>query len=246
MNGMSFDLEISDDLQDGVDWEKQLPIGISCIGFACGPKDNIEYQHVYAAGQSMSQPELHDLIDLMESFVKKGYTLVSWNGQGFDLPVLYHAVENLVFKRKVRDMAVKHHVDMMFTFLQHKGFPISLQKASEGQGLGGKLKQGTLNSGVTVTNMSGRLAPSYWRDGERTLVLDYLKQDVIATHELFLVTQETRLINWTANSGRLNSLRINGGWLTVEQTDALPEPDTSWMSSPPFLTKERFMDWTKE
>ena len=44
-----------------------------------------------------------------------------------------------------------------------------------------------------------------------------------------------------ARSGRLRTMALPRGWLTVEAAGRLPEPDTSWMDEP--WPRTRFTDW---
>lgn len=250
---VAFDIEIANDITSGEDWEKTYergePLGIACAGFAWRNPENeneILYRDFQAKDIAMSQEELIEMAAFMNNVANKGYFLTGWNSQGFDMPVIYREIREVAWKNIILKISLDHHVDPMFHFLQKKGFPIGLQKACEGQGIKGKLKKVILNDGTEFEGMTGALAPQMWREGEREAVLVYLSQDVTATLELVEKTEKEKVLCWTANSGRMNTLDLRDGWATVAEVDKWPDPDTSWMSSPPFLTKERFMDWVKQ
>jgi len=48
-------------------------------------------------------------------------------------------------------------------------------------------------------------------------------------------------MRWFARSGKLRSMALPKGWLTVEAALGLPFPDTSWMSEP--WPRTRFTGW---
>ena len=39
-------------------------------------------------------------------------------------------------------------------------------------------------------------------------------------------------LRWVARSGKVRTMRLPGGWLTVSDALELPLPDTSWMDEP--------------
>jgi hypothetical protein len=91
--------------------------------------------------------------------------------------------------------------------------------------------------------MEGSLAPRYWAEGKWALVLDYVAQDARTTLALARAVEAHGELQWTSERGSRQILPITGGWLTVRQALALPEPDTSWMRRP--LRRSRFIQWLK-
>ena len=48
-------------------------------------------------------------------------------------------------------------------------------------------------------------------------------------------------MQWIARSGKLRSMALPKGWLSVEAAESLPEPDISWMSDP--WPRTKFTGW---
>jgi len=89
--------------------------------------------------------------------------------------------------------------------------------------------------------MKGADAPVLWAEGRREEVLDYVAQDVRTTIELATACEALGILRGVARSGKLRSMSLPEGWLTVEAARSLPVPDTSWMDEP--WPRERFMGW---
>jgi hypothetical protein len=89
--------------------------------------------------------------------------------------------------------------------------------------------------------MSGAVAPVLWAEGRREEVLNYVAQDVRTTMDLAMACEASGTMRWFARSGKLRSMALPKGWLSVEAAGRLPEPDTSWMSDP--LSRKTVMGW---
>jgi hypothetical protein len=176
-------------------------------------------------GQAEVRQMVRDLLDLAAD----GYTLLTWNGLGFDFDVL---AEESGMPRECAELAV-HHVDPLFHAVCALGYPLSLQKASEGMNLPGKLQ-----------GMNGSEAPALWAEGKHREVLDYVTQDVRATLELAVACEKRRELAWITRRGTRRYLPLPHGWLKVGEARLLPVPDTSWMSDPP--SRERYTGWADE
>ena len=114
----------------------------------------------------MCQREAAKLVEYLANQVRHGYTIVTWNGLGFDFDIL--AEESGMLddcQRLARD-----HVDMMFHVVCQLGFGVSLDSAARGMGLsrkheglcGGRLpgygrKEGEKKSLSTLPRMCGSL-----------------------------------------------------------------------------------------
>ena len=228
---LAFDIETAKVLPDSVkDILDYRPLGITCaVAIASDLPNPFVWHGTTADGQPASQlskTEAENVVTQLEDFVAKGYTIVTWNGLGFDLPVL--SDESGSIERCAR--LATGHVDMLFHALCALVHFISLHKAAEGMQLQGKL-----------AGHSGATAPALWVAGRHSEVIAYCIQDVRVTLALAEAAQAQRRLSWITNRGTLGKLSLPNGWLPVSQAKLLPLPDTSWMSEPP--TRERFLQW---
>jgi hypothetical protein len=122
------------------------------------------------------------------------------------------------------------HVDMMFQIVCRLGYGVSLDAAARGTGVEGKPE-----------GMNGSQAPVLWSEGRREEVLRYVAQDVRTTLELATTCEARGVLRWIARSGKLRSMPLPEGWLTVDEAGKLPEPNTSWMDEP--WPRGRFTGW---
>jgi len=253
MKLLAFDLEISRPFIDG-EWRNK-DLGISCIGLASidGEKRDAWTMTDDAArhGNHAMKPEGLDIVlDTLSNYATRGYKIISWNGLGFDFPMIYEYVEQ---KQLCRALALSHY-DLAFQMFCAKGFMIGLNTAAHGMCLSGKLP-----------GMSGKLAPPMWSgidDVElaesleaqtdlkpgtpeaQDMVLKYVQQDAVTTLnviEMTLASEAT--LTWVSRSGRRNFWRLTSGLSTVSECLALPEPDMSWMSEP--RTRDEYAGWLK-
>ncbi len=118
----------------------------------------------------------------------------------------------------------------MFHIVCALGYPVALDKGAQGMGLPGK-----------PVGMAGYKAPKLWADGRHKEVLDYVSQDVRIAMQIALAAEERRRFEWITRKGTKSKMPLTNGWLTVREALGLPEPDTSWMSSP--LKRRDFMTW---
>ena len=174
----------------------------------------------------MSRAETADLVQYLETQVAQGYTIVTWNGLGFDFDIL---AEESGMLQNCRKMATGH-VDMMFHVLCRLGYAVGLDATARGMGLPGKPE-----------GMNGAKAPALWAEGRREEVLRYVAQDATTTLEVATTCEANGAMRWIARSGKLRSMRLPKGWLTVEEAERLPEPDTSWMDEP--WPRTKFTGW---
>jgi len=247
MKLLAFDLEISRPFIEG-EWRNK-DLGISCVGFASLTNDKRNAWTITddAArhGNHAMKPEGLDLVLwTLARHQKDGYKILSWNGLGFDFPMLLEYVEQKELCKKV---ALAHY-DLAFQMFCAKGFMIGLDTAAKGMGLSGKLE-----------GMKGEWAPLLWSGTDdwqledqfmdvlgvanagsieaQEIVLKYVQQDAVTTLEVIEKVMRHRALSWESRSGRRCRwhLPIGGGiWSmrTVAECLALPEPDTSWMSEP--------------
>ena len=149
---LAFDIETAKLLPEHVpDLLSHRPLGITCAAVV-----DIEGQHetlwhgresgTFAA--QMSRAEAQGLVHDLARFVEEGYTLLTWNGLGFDFNIL---AEESGLQVECERLALAH-VDMMFHVVCSKGFPLALDKVAQGMGLPGK-----------PSGMSGSKAPAFRR-----------------------------------------------------------------------------------
>ncbi len=228
---VAFDLEITKQITgDFSQWKNHRPLGISCAGLLFeGQEPRLWYSknQVGEIQPRMNKEDLGNLLKTMRDAVQEGWTIVTWNGLGFDFDVL---AEESGEWDLCRELAWSQ-IDMMFHFVCVKGYPLGLDKAAQGLGLGGKM-----------VGVSGADAPALWAKGEFDTVLAYLAQDVVTTMEVAKTVDQKGSLSWTSQRGSFQQVRFPSGWLPAKAALDLPLPDTSWMSRP--LPREGFFEWT--
>jgi len=213
------------------DWRSCRPLGISCAATLLGDGREPILWHGGAdrarPTDRMSREETAALVRYLCEQVERGYTIVTWNGLGFDFDVL---AEESGLREECKRLALAH-VDMMFHVFCKLGYGVGLDAAARGMGIAGKLG-----------GMKGADAPVLWTEGKREEVLRYVGQDVRTTLALARVCESRGELRWVARSGRLRTMPLPEGWLAVREALGLPLPDTSWMDEP--WPRERFTGWT--
>jgi hypothetical protein len=228
---VAFDIETAKDVPgEDFDWRPHRPLGICCA--AALPADAKQATIWYGKspdGQPsprLSQPEARQVVQELVNWVAGGYTLLTWNGLGFDLDVLGEEAD---LAEQCRTLAM-HHVDLMFHVFCDRGFPVALDKAAQALGIPGK-----------PPGMSGVLAPRLWAQGRYQDVMEYVSQDVRIALQIAVKCESQRRFDWLTRRGTVSSMSLPRGWLTVQEAMRLPEPDTSWMSSP--IPRHEFTRW---
>ena len=228
---LAFDIETAAEVPGpDFNWRPHRPLGITCA--AALPTDGEEaivWQGSTTRGtpaKRMSTDEVARLVARLAELVADGYTLLTWNGLGFDFDILAEESGSLA---PCRQLAL-NHVDMMFHVFCDRGFPVALDKAALGLGIPGK-----------PPGMSGLLAPQLWAQGRHQEVVDYVKQDVRITLQVAETCERERRFRWMTRKGSTSTMDLKRGWLNVKEALLLPEPDTSWMSSP--IAKSQFTQW---
>ena len=174
----------------------------------------------------MAPQEAAQLVRALEDLSSQGYTVVTWNGLGFDFDVL---AEESGLEAECARIAVGH-VDMLFHVLCSLGHLVSLQKAAEGMRISGKR-----------SGLSGAEAPAMWASGRYEEVIEYCVQDVRIALQLADSCERRGKLAWVTQRGGVRGMPLPAGWLSVEQARALPLPDTSSMTDP--HARDRFLHW---
>jgi len=231
MKYLAFDLEIAAEIPEGeTDWKQYRPLGITCAAAADNEgnlwnwwaHDDYGRFTPRMTGEQCRQM-LADLGRLVDGF---DYTLLTWNGLGFDFDILAEeSGEPEICKRMALD-----HVDLMFQFFCFKGYPLGLDTAAKGMGLPGKTE-----------GMDRAKAPELWAAGEYHKVLAYVSQDVKVTVTLAQAIKARGALNWISRSGRENQCQFLG-FIPVRECITVPGPDTSWMTDP--WPRSKFYEWT--
>jgi len=206
------------------------------LGIACAAAVDVESRRptVWHGGTTahvspqLSRAEAQNLVHELVRRVEDGYTLLTWNGLGFDFSIL---AEESGMLSECAGLALAH-VDMMFHVVCSKGFPLGLDKVAQGMGLPGK-----------PAGMSGAMAPALWSAGKHQDVLDYCVRDCEVTGAIARAAEDRGGIEWVTAKGSKATMPLPRGWLQVGDALQLPLPDTSWMRSP--LPRESFMDWIR-
>jgi hypothetical protein len=223
---LAFDIETATIIpEDEPDWNSHRPLGIACAATMLADTDEMVLWH---AGDRMSQQDAAALVYYLTTQVEQGYTILTWNGLGFDFDIL---AEESGLLAECKSLAASH-IDMMFHILCRLGYGVKLDGAAKGMGLAGKTE-----------GMSGAMAPVLWAEGKREEVLQYVAQDVRTTAQVATACEATGQFRWIARSGKLRSMALPEGWLTVDKAEQLPEPDTSWMADP--WPRSKFTAWMR-
>ncbi len=231
MKLLSFDIEISKVLPEfSGNLFDHAPLGIACAAVA---HDDLRF---WQGVPQLSREESQGIVRDLQKLTEEGYTIVTWNGCGFDFRLL---AEESGMVEECGKMAL-NHVDLMLLVTFNKGWYLGLDKALQGAGVGGKVHEVVLQNGEILREMGGAQAPKLWAEGEHEAVLTYLRGDVEQTLALAKNIQKSKEIRWTSGSGRAQFVSVPK-LLTVIECFDLPKPDTSWMSSPP--KREDFVKW---
>ena len=224
---LAIDIETNKTFPMGEDWRSAAPLGIAC---ATAYADNKYW--VWAENDSngaykdqlsveAAQELVHDLQTLAQE-----YTIVTWNGAGFDWPIIAQESNEL---EACKELAL-NHVDMMLQLMCVKGYPVSLASACTTMGMPSKTE-----------GVNGSMVNEMWANGQREQIIQYCIQDSYITATLANMCQRMNNLQWTSKRGTLQTLMLPDGWLSVENALQLPLPDTSWMTEP--LTRQSFVNW---
>jgi len=100
---VSFDIEIAKEIPpENRDWKLIAPLGISCAALWADGEDTARF--AWSVPQ-LSQAAAQTLVSNLQQLQSDGFTIVTWNGCGFDFAVL--AQESGMLK-ECADLALNH------------------------------------------------------------------------------------------------------------------------------------------
>jgi hypothetical protein len=175
-------------------------------------------------GSTLSVDSAVALVRYLQANVRRGATVVTWNGAGFDFRVLAHASGMWA---EVIALAWEH-VDMMFWLHCRKGFSVALRRAAQAAGTD------------KTEGVSGADAPRLWAHGAYNEVLQYVSQDVEVVGAVYHAAMQNQGLSWINSRGRLS--KANGRLCSVRLSYGMPVPDTTWMRRPPW-PRDKFVGW---
>ncbi len=229
-NYLAFDIEVATGFPiDAADWRPCRPLGISCAATLAAGAPEPRLWHGGRPGapaDRMTRQEAAALVAFLAAAAEEGYTILTWNGLGFDFDVLAEEADMLESCARLAGS----HVDMMWHAFCALGFPVGLESAARGMKLPGKTE-----------GIRGIDAPRLWARGKRQEILDYVARDVRATLDLALACEKAKRLTWITRQGKRRDLALRSGWLDVEAAGKLPLPDTSWMPRP--MARRKFTAW---
>jgi hypothetical protein len=228
---LAFDIETAKDVPgEDFNWRPHRPLGISCAATLASDSNELRLWHGKTTDGSpagrMTQADALGFVQYLCKMAADGFTVLSWNGLGFDFDVL---AEESGAAASCKQCALGH-VDMMFHIVCSLGYPVALDKGAQGMGLPGK-----------PPGMTGFKAPKMWAEGRYKEVLDYVSQDVRTAMQIAQTAEQRRRFEWITRKGTKSTLPLSKGWLTISEALKLPDPDVSWMSNP--MKRRDFMAW---
>jgi hypothetical protein len=229
---LAFDIETAKILPEDADIRAHRPLGISCAAvlFEGDEQPSLWYSvnPDRTPREKMTPGDLSDLVDYLCGQVEAGYMIVTWNGLGFDFDIL---AEESGRHESCRQLAIAH-VDMMFHVFCEKGFAVGLDAAAKAMCSRGKTR-----------GMNASMAPKLWAEGNSKKVLKYVTNDCKLTLEVASCCDLDGQFAWITKRGTESDFFLTGRqWLSVQEALKLPEPDTSWMTTPPWK-RTRFFEW---
>ncbi len=209
---LAFDLETAK-VSLRRDWMSDRPLGISCAAtFSEGESEPVLWygrKRRRGPASQMTVAEAKALVKFLDNQVAAGYTIVTWNGIGFDFDVL---AEESGMRSKCKSLALGH-VDMMFHLLCQLGFGVSLNSAAQGMRLTRSCKKRT-----------GSVIPKLWAAERYDEVFRHVGRDVRTTLALATTCCEHGFVRWITRWGTGRMVRLPDGWLKVRAAQSLPDP----------------------
>ena len=141
---IGLDIETVKPFPQGEDWRDHRPLGISVLAIS----SMVAHTQFYAAGDdgypgyAMELYQAADLVDQLQYFIHEGATLVTWNGMGFDWPVIAEESGRL---EDVRELARNHNRHDVPRFLRQR---VPVEPESRRRGYEGRNEVGGRGRGA--------------------------------------------------------------------------------------------------
>jgi len=232
-NYLAFDLETAKVRSPRIrDWMSHRPLGISCAATYCQRAKEPVLWYGRKQGRrpssQMTAAEVGALVDYLLQQVSAGYTIVTWNGVGFDFDIL---AEESGMHSICKSLALGH-VDMMFHVLCQLGFGVSLNAAARGMRLT-----------RTYEKRKGALMPNLWADGRYEEVFSHVTRDARTILALAKTCRERGFIRWITRWGTGRMMRLADGWQNACTAQKAPQPlqppdDKKW-------SRDRLTAWMR-
>jgi hypothetical protein len=214
------------------DWMKQRPLGICCAATYCdgakAPRLWYGSKRRKSPAQQMSVSECQALVHFLSRKVQSGFTIVTWNGVGFDFDIL--AEESGLYDH-CKTLALGH-VDMLFHVICQLGFGFSLNAAAMGMRLTRSSKK-----------REGALIPQLWSDGEYLDVFRHVTVDVKTTLVLAQKCGELGYIRWITRWGTGRIMQLPNGWQSASTAREGAKPILSFGNGQ--WARERITAWMR-
>jgi hypothetical protein len=226
MDCISFDLE-TEYIEGPLDLGRQVP-SITVAATLTDAGDVTLWCERDSAGQvtgdTLGVDGARALVCYLQDNLRRGATIVTWNGAGFDFRVLAQASG---MWPEAAALAWEH-VDMMFWLHCKKGFSVALRRAAQAVGTD------------KTAGVSGADAPRLWAQGEYDQVLRYVTQDVQVVGAVYDAAMRRQGLRWINSRGLLSE--AEGRLCSVRLSYGMPVPDTSWMRRPSW-PRDKFVGW---
>lgn len=125
--------------------------------------------------------------DDLARIIEEADVVASFNGKGFDIPLLEHVLK--------RPLTVKHHIDLSELVYLEAGHYISLDN----------LATTTLNDGKL---QCGEAAPTMWKQGRFCELFSYCQKDVSLTMQLLQFAEKRGYLLFTDLDGKVKEVRV--------------------------------------
>lgn len=242
---VSFDLEISTSIPEGAkDWNALRPFGISCAATLTVPDGEIRLwrgadlgYHNERLPDKMSPDEVGDLVDYLIDMSAQGDPPLAWNGASFDFQCLADETNSAWFSDIVA--LVLDEIDPGFQMVCELGYMCGLQAACDGMDVEGKME-----------SVGGARAPEMWAmdRGNQELVLDYVRQDVVATANVYEAILDRGYLTWITKKGYEKTWRPKFTRDTLEGDPRMLTVMECLLHLPklknPWKTREEMIAWT--
>jgi len=245
---VAFDLESAVPYPEGHEidiWQDDVGISIIATETYTGVLTSGVRQLWYsrnAAGLPAKRMAAHDLLNFLkylEEMTALGAPALSWNGQGFDFPLLGIEITKNMTKptaltvwRRIRKLSAAHY-DPMLQAWWKRGYPIGLDATGRGLGCGRKLKE------ADGEEVSGASAAELWQKGVHGLVMLYVAADAALTASIAreVLAREHQGLIWYTRKGAINFVRFVDGLRTVAEVYSYRAP------ARPLMSPLRAFDW---